>query len=191
MRVMVLVKATKNSEAGILPGDPRAPAGLDGLFERMGKFNDELVKAEIYDRYLIAAEEAMEQLHKRRDNEIYPRWRANYDLILAQLIAYKIHVYEYGAYLEEFKKNPKKVPLTKPGGIRLAQWDVRHRQETIAGEKTRSHIERARAMQPELTIIARAHSDADVDHLVAAGADVVIMGEHEVARGMIAHVFPV
>ena len=25
MRVMVLVKATKNSEAGILPGDPRAP----------------------------------------------------------------------------------------------------------------------------------------------------------------------
>jgi hypothetical protein len=42
---MVLVKATKNSEAGILPGDPRAPAGLDKLFERMGKFNEELVKA--------------------------------------------------------------------------------------------------------------------------------------------------
>jgi monovalent cation:H+ antiporter-2, CPA2 family len=51
-------------------------------------------------------------------------------------------------------------------------------------------IERARAMQPALTIIARAHSDADVDHLVAAGADGVIMGEHEVARGMIARVFP-
>jgi CPA2 family monovalent cation:H+ antiporter-2 len=51
-------------------------------------------------------------------------------------------------------------------------------------------IERARAMQPALTIIARAHSDADVDHLVAAGADAVIMGEHEVARGMIARVFP-
>jgi hypothetical protein len=42
---MVMVKATKNSEAGILPGDPRAPAGLDKLFERMGKFNEELVKA--------------------------------------------------------------------------------------------------------------------------------------------------
>jgi hypothetical protein len=42
---MVLVKATKTSEAGILPGDPRAPSGFDGLFERMGKFNDELVKA--------------------------------------------------------------------------------------------------------------------------------------------------
>ena len=33
MRVMVLVKATKNSEAGILPGDPRAPEGFDTLFE--------------------------------------------------------------------------------------------------------------------------------------------------------------
>ena len=45
MRVMVMVKATKNSEAGILPGDPRAPAGYDKLFEQMGKFNEELVKA--------------------------------------------------------------------------------------------------------------------------------------------------
>src|SRR5512132_3379557 len=45
MRVMVIVKATKNSEAGILPGDPRAPAGYDELFEQMGKFNEELVKA--------------------------------------------------------------------------------------------------------------------------------------------------
>ena len=45
MRVMVIVKASKNSEAGILPGDPRAPAGYDELFEQMGKFNEELVKA--------------------------------------------------------------------------------------------------------------------------------------------------
>lgn len=45
MRVMVMVKATRNSEAGILPGDPRAPAGFDQLFEKMGEFNEELVKA--------------------------------------------------------------------------------------------------------------------------------------------------
>ena len=47
MRVMVLVKATKNSEAGILPGDPRAPASYEKLFADMGKFNEELVKAGI------------------------------------------------------------------------------------------------------------------------------------------------
>ena len=45
MRVMVLVKATKNSEAGILPGDPRAPEGYESLFEEMGAFNEELMKA--------------------------------------------------------------------------------------------------------------------------------------------------
>ena len=45
MRVMVMIKATKNSEAGILPGDPRAPAGYATLFEEMGRFNEELVKA--------------------------------------------------------------------------------------------------------------------------------------------------
>jgi hypothetical protein len=47
MKVMVMVKATPNSEAGILPGDPRAPAGFEKLFEEMGKFNEELIKAGI------------------------------------------------------------------------------------------------------------------------------------------------
>lgn len=47
MRVMVMVKATKNSEAGIMPGDPGAPAGYEKLFEEMGKFNEELVQAGI------------------------------------------------------------------------------------------------------------------------------------------------
>ena len=41
MRVLVMVKATKKSEAGILPGDPN----FDTLLEEMGKFNEELVKA--------------------------------------------------------------------------------------------------------------------------------------------------
>jgi hypothetical protein len=37
MRVMVMVKATKNSEAGVMPGEK--------LLTEMGKFNEELVKA--------------------------------------------------------------------------------------------------------------------------------------------------
>ena len=41
MRVMVMVKATKKSEAGFAPGDP----GFDKAVEEMGKFNEELVKA--------------------------------------------------------------------------------------------------------------------------------------------------
>ncbi|AKQ69012.1 PhnB protein [Myxococcus hansupus] len=37
MKVMVLVKATKNSEAGVMPDEK--------MFAAMGKFNEELVKA--------------------------------------------------------------------------------------------------------------------------------------------------
>jgi len=44
MRVMVIVKADKNSEAGILPKKE--------LFEKMGKYNEEMVKAGI----MLAAE---------------------------------------------------------------------------------------------------------------------------------------
>jgi monovalent cation:H+ antiporter-2, CPA2 family len=46
-------------------------------------------------------------------------------------------------------------------------------------------IEQARAVNARLDILARAHSDAEVDHLTALGADTVIMGEREIARGMI------
>ena len=44
MRVLVLVKANKDSEAGVLPGRE--------ILEAMGKFNEELVKAGV----LLAAE---------------------------------------------------------------------------------------------------------------------------------------
>ena len=44
MKVMVIVKATKNSEAGIVPTEP--------MFTEMGKFNEELVKAGV----LLAAD---------------------------------------------------------------------------------------------------------------------------------------
>jgi hypothetical protein len=44
MRVMVLVKATKESEA---ESDPFDMEGAEEMFEQMGKFNEELVKAGI------------------------------------------------------------------------------------------------------------------------------------------------
>lgn len=46
-------------------------------------------------------------------------------------------------------------------------------------------VQQARAASPDIRIIARAHADAEVDHLKGLGADVVIMGEREIARGMI------
>ncbi|MCP3393110.1 Kef family K(+) transporter [Bradyrhizobium sp. CCGB12] len=46
-------------------------------------------------------------------------------------------------------------------------------------------VQQARAANPDIRIIARAHADAEVDHLKGLGADIVIMGEREIARGMI------
>ncbi|NUS22116.1 MAG: Kef family K(+) transporter [Mesorhizobium sp.] len=44
---------------------------------------------------------------------------------------------------------------------------------------------RARASNPAINVIARAHSDAEVEHLRGLGADTVIMGERETARGIV------
>jgi CPA2 family monovalent cation:H+ antiporter-2 len=49
-------------------------------------------------------------------------------------------------------------------------------------------IEQARAANPDLEIIARAHTDAEVDHLKRFGASLIIMGEREIAHGMTEHI---
>jgi CPA2 family monovalent cation:H+ antiporter-2 len=49
-------------------------------------------------------------------------------------------------------------------------------------------VEQARAANSGLDIVARAHSDAEVEHLTGLGANDVIMGEREIARGIIERV---
>ncbi|WP_398471088.1 YbaL family putative K(+) efflux transporter [Tardiphaga sp.] len=46
-------------------------------------------------------------------------------------------------------------------------------------------VAKARALNPTLPIIARAHSDEEVAHLKYHGANVVIMGEQEIAKAML------
>jgi len=46
-------------------------------------------------------------------------------------------------------------------------------------------VSQARATNPGMRIVARAHSDAEVDHLISLGANAVVMGEREIARGLI------
>ncbi|WP_047461647.1 YbaL family putative K(+) efflux transporter [Rhizobium rhizogenes] len=48
-----------------------------------------------------------------------------------------------------------------------------------------SAAEQARAINPSILIVARAHSDAEIDVLKQYGADTVIMGEREIALGMV------
>ena len=46
-------------------------------------------------------------------------------------------------------------------------------------------VQQARAINPALPIIARAHSEAEIEHLMKHGASLVVMGEHEIAKAMI------
>ena len=48
-------------------------------------------------------------------------------------------------------------------------------------------VEQARAANPGLEIVARAHSDAAVAHLEDLGCSLAVMGEHEIAMRMLEH----
>jgi CPA2 family monovalent cation:H+ antiporter-2 len=49
-------------------------------------------------------------------------------------------------------------------------------------------VQQAREVNPGIAIVARAHSDAEIRHLEGLGADVVIMGERQIAIEMIAEI---
>ena len=50
-------------------------------------------------------------------------------------------------------------------------------------------IQLARAANPRLEIIARARTDAEVEHLSQLGADTILLGVEEIARGITRHIF--
>jgi CPA2 family monovalent cation:H+ antiporter-2 len=49
-------------------------------------------------------------------------------------------------------------------------------------------VQQARAINPKLPIIARAHSEEEIDYLKRHGANLVVMGEHEIAKAMLDNV---
>jgi monovalent cation:H+ antiporter-2, CPA2 family len=49
-------------------------------------------------------------------------------------------------------------------------------------------VRQARAINPTLPIIARAHSEEEIDHLKRHGADIVVMSEHEIAKSMLINI---
>jgi CPA2 family monovalent cation:H+ antiporter-2 len=51
-------------------------------------------------------------------------------------------------------------------------------------------VAQARDLNPALPIVARAHSEDEIEHLKKHGATKVVMGEHEIAKAMIADIPP-
>jgi CPA2 family monovalent cation:H+ antiporter-2 len=51
-------------------------------------------------------------------------------------------------------------------------------------------VQQARLINPTLLIVARAHSEEEIGHLKQHGADIVVMGEHEIAKSMLDNAVP-
>jgi hypothetical protein len=103
-------------------------------------------KAIVYLQYLGQMEQIVGKMERQRKDEASPRWQANYDLLYAQLVAYQARMYEYGACLEDFIKNPQTVPLTRPPNLTHVHWDIRTRQSLRVPEKTQPYVDRATEM---------------------------------------------
>ena len=101
------------------------------------------LKVKFYLPYLDAAIHEIEKIRPMRDQDLSPRWRANYDLLHAQMMAIPPRIYEYAAYLEFFLKNPKVVPLRKDPNLILNHWGITTRSQTLVPEKTQPYIDRS------------------------------------------------
>ena len=98
-------------------------------------------KAKMHLQYMAEAEKALAAGKKLRDQEVEPRWRGNYDVIYAQLVAYQARIYEYGVALEVFMREPKTAPLMR-GTDRLVHWDVGTVKQ-VRTEESKPYIDRA------------------------------------------------
>ncbi len=117
----------------------------------------ELVRAKGYINYLDAAIEQLDKLRRLRNEEPEMRWRGNYDLTLAQLLAFKVRAYEYGAFFEEFCRNPRTAPLTKQAmwlgkrqTVTLQHWRLTTRKSTLTDQITESTRTRATELLNEV-----------------------------------------
>jgi K+:H+ antiporter len=81
--------------------------------------------------------------------------------------------------------NASQLDILNAANLAQARWFISAIPNPFEGGNL---VEQARAANPKLEIIARAHSDAEVEHLGKFGANVVIMGEREIARGIIDHI---
>jgi CPA2 family monovalent cation:H+ antiporter-2 len=86
--------------------------------------------------------------------------------------------------VETIAGNATSAPVARAANIPKARWLV---VAIPNGLEAGEIVEQARAANPTLEILARAHSDAEVEYLKGFGADFIIMGEREIAQAMIGH----
>lgn len=82
---------------------------------------------------LLAIQKRLETLKKHREREPERRWRAHYDLMLAQTVAFQIKSYEYRALMESMAKKPQS-PTKQPTADVSITFVVDHSDKTVAPE---------------------------------------------------------
>jgi hypothetical protein len=113
----------------------------------LAEVGEEQAKAMRYLSYLDAKASELESLQSLRQQEVSPRWQANYDLVQAQVLAYTARRYEYNSRLERFVRDLRSsaefVPVEKPGFMKLAGFNVVPSSETVGGQACDALIARS------------------------------------------------
>jgi hypothetical protein len=99
---------------------------------------EELPKVKLQLATLLTIEKRLRTLQADRDREPDKRWQAHYDLMLAQVVAYQVKAYEYGATLTEMGNKLKAgqlQPKTAPVKDKLVvEWVLDH-DRTLRADK--------------------------------------------------------
>ncbi len=98
-------------------------------------------KCQAYVRFLQAAEERLDGLRGERREEPLPRWQANYDLMLAQVVSYQVRAYEYAAVIDRFLRNPQ-----RPKEPRTNHWRVNPIPDGITASETQAAMDRSKRL---------------------------------------------
>ncbi|EAQ77687.1 vWA domain-containing protein [Blastopirellula marina] len=110
----------------------------------------EQAKMLTYIEYLDKAIAAIERAQPLRDASPYVRQQANFDLLHAQLLAYRVRAYEYGAYLTEFVKKPPAPPKLPTPKHEFRSWDLITVKKLSAEEVTGADIQKSRKLLKEI-----------------------------------------
>ena len=68
----------------------------------------------------------LEKIQKLRDKEASQRWRANYDLLHAQCLAYKVRLFQFLLAMDAHAKNPPKIKNPKTN-----RWNLQRHKEML------------------------------------------------------------
>ncbi|WP_165246740.1 hypothetical protein [Paludisphaera soli] len=96
---------------------------------------------------LLVVQEKLEALKKHREREPERRWRAHYDLMLAQTVVFQIKAYEYRALMQRLAQSPQ-APSKRPTPELAISFVVDHSSKPLApeSETAKKYVEARRLL---------------------------------------------